>query len=118
MERFIAVPHIIGMITIPKSEVEQPEGEHRDDARHRTLRKGRVLINDLHSSFDVIVRDVSEEGMQLKLWEVWAVPETFDLELLSPYGHIEAIYQCERRWQNGLRVGVHILADKTDQTLR
>ena len=102
----------MGMITIPEPRTEQPEGEHREDARRRTLRKGRILINELQSSFDVLVRDFSEEGMQLKLWEAWAVPETFDLELLSRYGHIEAIYHCELRWQHGQMVGAHIIADK------
>ena len=104
--------HRHGMTSIPETQVGKPVGEHREDARHRTLREGRILVNDLHSSFDVMIRDFSEEGMQLKLWEAWAVPETFDLELLSRYGHIEAIYHCELRWQHGLMVGAHIIADK------
>lgn len=102
------------MTGIPETQVEKPVGEHRGDARYRTLRKGRILINGLHSSFDVMIRDFSKEGMQLKLWEVWAVPETFDLELMSRYGHIEAIYHCERRWQHGLFVGAHIIPDERD----
>jgi hypothetical protein len=102
------------MVTAPNTDTYKPEDEHRDDDRHRTLRRGRILINGLHSSFEVIVRDFSEHGARLKLPQVWLVPEAFDLEVLSTHGEHESQYHCEKRWQEGLMVGVHFIADVTE----
>ncbi len=98
------------MVTAPNTDTHKPEDEYRDDKRYRTLRRGRILINGLHSSFEVIVRDFSEHGARLKLPQVWLVPEVFDLEVLSTHGEHESQYHCEKRWQEGLMVGVHFIA--------
>ena len=102
------------MVTAPNTDTNKPEDECRDDKRHRTLRRGRILINGLHSSFEVIVRDFSEHGARLKLPQVWLVPEVFDLEVLSTHGEHESQYHCEKRWQEGLMVGVHFIADAAE----
>jgi hypothetical protein len=100
------------MVTALNTDKYKPEGEHREDGRHRTLRRGRILINGLHSSFEVIVRDFSEHGarLKLKLPQVWLVPNVFDLEVLSTHGEHESQYHCEKRWQEGVMVGVHFIS--------
>jgi len=99
------------MVTASHLDENKSKREHREDARHRTLRRGRVLINGLQSSFEVIIRDFSEQGARLKLPQVWLVPGVFDLEVLSTLGEHEAQYHCEKRWQEGVMVGVHFIAD-------
>lgn len=98
------------MVTASHPEKNKSKDEHREDDRYRTLRRGRVLINGLQSSFEVVIRDFSEHGARLKLPQVWLVPDGFDLEVLSTHGEHEAQYHCEKRWQEGVMVGVHFIA--------
>ena len=74
--------------------------------RMRTLRRGRIVMNQRNSSVDVTVRDLSSTGAKLKLQEIWMVPTEFDLQLMGPTGSVELVVPCQRRWQTGMMVGV------------
>jgi PilZ domain len=92
-----------------ETQANAPPENGRDDPRMRMLRRGRIVVNHRHSSFDVGIRDLSSTGAKLKLTEVWAVPETFDLQLLKPDGSMELVVPCEKRWQTGVLVGARFV---------
>ncbi|WP_291078326.1 PilZ domain-containing protein [Hyphomonas sp.] len=90
----------------PKST---PPSQRRAAARRRTLRRGRILLNLRHSTVDVMVRDLSATGAQLKLPGLWDVPTDFDLQILAPCGGEELIVSCEKRWQTGVLIGARFV---------
>jgi PilZ domain-containing protein len=88
-----------------EAQENHPPTNARDGPRIRIMRRGRIVLNRRHSSFDVGIRDLSSTGAKLKLTEIWAVPETFELQILKPDGSMELIVPCEKRWQTGILVG-------------
>ena len=88
-----------------EAQVDHLSTNGRDGPRMRMLRRGRIVLNLRHSSFDVGIRDLSSTGVKLKLTEIWAVPEKFELQILKPDGSMELVVPCEKRWQSGILVG-------------
>jgi hypothetical protein len=84
--------------------------ERRGAARRRTLRRARVVVNNSYSTFDALVRDVSEGGAQLKLPTAWALPTEFELQILTPLGTVETIVPCQKKWQSGDHLGAQFVA--------
>lgn len=105
------------MVDDPSHPASGESEESRVAPRQRVLRRGRIVVNHLNSSFDVLVRDLSKGGAKLKLGEAWAVPAQFELRILTPEGVVEARHPCEKRWQSGLMVGARFL-DQTDPDKR
>jgi len=85
------------------------ENDGRGGKRMRLLRRGRIVVNHRHSSFDVGIRDLSATGAKLKLGEIWAVPETFELQILKSDGSVELVVPCAKRWQSGVLVGAQFV---------
>lgn len=53
--------------------------ERRATIRHRTLKGGRIAINDGFSTLECTVRNLSEAGALLRVASVVGVPDTFQL---------------------------------------
>ena len=55
--------------------------EQRTTIRHRTLKGGRIATNEGFSTFNCMVRNMSEQGALLRLASVIGVPNAFQLVL-------------------------------------
>lgn len=53
--------------------------ERRTALRRRTLKGARIVVNNGYSTFDCIVRNLSETGALLKLASTLGIPDNFDL---------------------------------------
>jgi hypothetical protein len=82
--------------------VHGPERRHAD--RHRTLIKAQVVFNDMMSTFDCSVRDLSATGAHLKLHAPVEVPQVFLLRLIDG-----SIHQCKVIRRNALELGIEFL---------
>ena len=80
-----------------------PERRHAD--RHKTLIKAQVVFNDMMSTFDCTVRDLSASGAHLKLHAPVEVPQAFFLRLSDG-----SIHQCKVVRRNALELGIEFLA--------
>jgi len=94
-----------GNDTPPPGGADDPPDESRGDARQRTLKTGRIVINKGSSTFDVIIRDMSATGARLLLKDPWNLPDVFDLLVLNPGSGDWTRQPCEKRWQKGALVG-------------
>ncbi len=83
--------------------------DQRGDFRQRTLRRARVLVNSSGSSFDAVIRDLSRSGAKVKLPSLWAVPDVFELQILTPLGAVDMVVPCEKRWQVGDTLGARFV---------
>lgn len=75
--------------------------ERRTTVRHRTLKGGRIVINNGHSTFECTVRNLSEAGARIKLASVVGIPDGF--ELLMDDGRK---YDCTVIWRTAAEMGV------------
>jgi len=53
--------------------------EHRRAPRQRTLKGGRIVINDGFSTFQCTVRNLSDTGARLKVASILGIPDQFQL---------------------------------------
>jgi hypothetical protein len=79
-----------------------PERRHAD--RHKTLIKAQVVFNDMMSTFDCSVRDLSASGAHLKLHAPVEVPQAFFLRLSDG-----SVHQCKVARRNALELGIAFL---------
>lgn len=91
--------------TPPPGGADDPPDESRSDARQRTLRTGRIVINKGASTFDVTIRDMSATGARLLPKDARNLPETFELLILNPGSGDWTRQACDKRWQKGNLVG-------------
>tara|TARA_R110000787_G_scaffold16825_3_gene52895 strand:+ start:12020 stop:12343 length:324 start_codon:yes stop_codon:yes gene_type:complete len=88
--------------------------EHRVERRaprQRTLKAGRIAINALTSTFEVLIRDMSQTGARLVMSDVYLLPEYFDLIVLNPNTGRSSRTHCQLVWQKALVVGVKFIRD-------
>lgn len=78
--------------------------ERRRQHRNRTLKGGRIVLNDGHSTFDCTVRNLSDEGAKLIVTSIIGIPHRFDLAL-----HDGRVQQCEIIWHTETEIGVRFL---------
>lgn len=79
-------------------------GQRRSAVRQRTLIGAKVVFNDLMSTFDCTVRDLSETGARVKLNAPVQVPASF----LLRFGD-GRVRQCKVRRRNALELGIEFL---------
>lgn len=82
----------------------------RQHTRQRTLKGARMVFNGGKSSYDVLIRDLSEGGAKLKLGSAsWTAPDTFDLIIPNPNTGVPTKHHCEKRWQRSDLVGARFI---------
>jgi hypothetical protein len=90
-------------------EARAPDGtadhaQRRQAARQKTLIGAQVVFNDLMSTYNCTVRDLSETGARLKLNAPVQVPQAFMLRFGD--GRVR---QCKVRRRNALELGIEFL---------
>lgn len=75
--------------------------EHRASPRQRTLKGGRIVINDGFSTFQCTVRNLSETGARLKVAGIVGIPDTF--QLVMDDGRK---FACAVMWKTEFEIGV------------
>ena len=79
--------------------------EGRSHRRERVLKKGKIILG-LHSVIDVVVRDLSVKGAQLRVPVGTALPPSFELALVAD----ELLYPAELRRVMGDKIGIQFTA--------
>ena len=79
--------------------------DNRDAQRHRTLKGGRIVINDGFSTFDCTIRNLSETGAKLAVTTSLGIPERFDLAM-----HDGRRFACEVAWRTEAEIGVRFVS--------
>ena len=75
--------------------------DNRDAQRHRTLKGGRIVVNDGFSTFDCTIRNLSETGAKLEVTSSLTIPQRFELAL-----HDGRRFACEVAWRTETEIGV------------
>ena len=84
--------------------------DRRKVARSRTLREGKILLNDRRSAIDCVVRNLSEAGACLQVASVVGIPPTFDLQI----DHEAISRPCRTIWHAQNRIGIEFRSRQTD----
>jgi len=75
--------------------------ERRRTPRRRTLKGARIVFNDGRSTIDATVRNLSEDGANLRVASVVGIPDTFILQLSDGTQHA-----CRAIWHKSDEIGV------------
>ena len=73
----------------------------RTDVRRRTLKGGRIVINNGRSTFDCTMRNFSQSGARLTLPSILGIPESFELVLDDGQR-----FDCTVVWRTATDIGV------------
>jgi diguanylate cyclase (GGDEF)-like protein len=76
--------------------------ERRREPRTRTLRAGRILLNNKGSVIDCTVRNLSAHGAAVDVASVVGIPGAFDLHVVGE----DKSRPCRVAWQAGQRLGL------------
>jgi hypothetical protein len=94
--------HPEGTAAAPAGRPHEPERRQAD--RHKTLIHAQVVFNDMMSTFDCTIHDLSAHGAHLKLPAPVEVPHAFYLRLSDG-----SIHQCKVSRRNALELGVEFI---------
>ena len=78
--------------------------ERRKVPRNRTLKGGRIVTNDGHSTFDCTVRNHSDSGAKLVVASIIGIPRYFGLTMQDG-----RTYNCDTIWHTETEIGVRFL---------
>jgi len=57
------------------------------------------------STFDCLVKNISDEGAQINIESVWDIPETFRLHIAK----FNTSYECRTKWKTHNKLGVRYI---------
>ena len=77
------------------------DDNRRGSIRHRTLKGGRIAINDGFSTLQCTIRNMSDTGDLLKVTSVIGIPDTFDLIMDDGRS-----FACKIAWRRETEIGV------------
>ena len=75
--------------------------ERRRVPRRRTLKGAMIVFNDGRSTIAATVRNLSEDGANLRVASILGIPETFTLRLSDGSTHT-----CRAIWHKSDEIGV------------
>jgi len=78
--------------------------DERQTPRHRTLKGGKIVINDGRSTFDCTIRNLSDTGAKLIVTSTLGIPQRFELAMADGRK-----FQCEMAWHTEGEIGVRFL---------
>jgi len=78
--------------------------DYRAAQRHRTLKGGRIVVNDGFSTFDCTVRNLSDTGAKLVISSSLAIPQRFELAMQDGRR-----FTCEVAWRSETEIGVRFV---------
>lgn len=73
----------------------------RSSQRHRTLKGGKIVLNDGFSTFSCTVRNMSATGAKLTVPSVIGIPERFQLAMDDGRS-----FDCAVAWRTETEIGV------------
>ena len=76
--------------------------ERRRQARLRTLKAARILLNHHHSVIDCTVRNLSANGACLNVASTLGIPERFDVMFDADH----SVRPCRMVWHKEKQLGV------------
>lgn len=80
------------------------ENNRRKNERTRSLKGGRIILNNRNSAMDCMVRNLSAGGAKLVLTVPLSLPDDFELRFEDGKEHA-----CAVRWRNAKEFGVEFL---------
>jgi PilZ domain len=80
-----------------------PAHEERNYKRSPAYLGAKIYFDGTPSTFDCVVRNMSDNGARLNIEAVWGIPDNFQL-YISKYNHY---YDCQTRWKNHNKLGIH-----------
>ncbi len=79
--------------------------DRRRERRQRVLKQAQIVSLDPFLSVSCIIRDLSSQGVRLRIEAYFNVPKQFDLVFTS-----SALRKRVRKvWQNGMELGVEFV---------
>ncbi len=75
--------------------------EHRSSIRRRTLKGAKVVLRDW-STFDCVIRNLSETGARLEFSDPVVLPEHFEVLMLEA----NTLVPADRVWERGTAMGI------------
>lgn len=75
--------------------------ERRLAQRQRTLKGGKIVVNNGFSTYDCTVRNLSDIGAKLTVASLVGIPETFQLAMDDGRR-----FNCETIWRKEGQIGV------------
>lgn len=76
--------------------------ERRNSPRHRTLKSGKIVLENHTSVYDCRIRNLSEQGALLKLPSTVGIPDDFLLQIVNE----DILVAAHVRWRSGTELGV------------
>lgn len=90
---------------VPAADGAARIGERRRSVRVRCLKQGAIIFNDMSSTIDCTIRNVSDHGARLRVSGVFAIPEYFRLRV----GEAGVVRQVRMRWHVNDELGVEFV---------
>ncbi len=87
-----------------QGSVEQANGA-RKLPRNRVLKAGKIVFSNFQCSIDVMVRDISVNGARVHVPANVAIPDSFELFVVSQ----DCYYPATTRWRAGEWIGVEFV---------
>lgn len=81
----------------------------RRNPRRRVIISGRMSFNNNLSSFEVKIRDLSEDGARIRQTFPFPAPEFFLLTVTDPQTGRQQLHHCRTSWQRGDLIGAEFV---------
>jgi hypothetical protein len=81
--------------------MEKPTQERRNLARHRALKRARIIFKGHRATIDCTVSNLSDLGACLTVASPIGIPDTFDLMI----DHV-SVRDCRVTWRKATQIGV------------
>lgn len=79
-----------------------PESEAREHQRLPAYLGGEIRFNQNLSTFECLIKNISEKGAMISIDTVWDVPKTFCLYIAKH----DKFYDCQTRWRTRSKLGI------------
>lgn len=90
---------------IPPDLLAVDDDERRIAPRTKTLKRAKVYFNNMNSTFDCVVRNISATGALLTLDESAHLPREFDVRI----GETKALRAARLVYRRGMLAGIHFV---------
>ena len=81
--------------------MDNPKQERRNEARHRALKRARIVFKCHDALIDCTVSNLSDRGARLKVESPIGIPDKFDLVLDNA-----PVRGCRVTWRRATQIGV------------
>jgi PilZ domain len=85
----------------PKSYLELRKAPPRE----RQLKTVQIIFNNGYSTYNAILRDVSEGGARIETKHVLDIPDVFTLK----FTHDNTVHQCSLIWRGENEIGIQFI---------